>query len=219
MPTPPSEVPEETPEGLAVESPGETAADLEGVPRKSLSWPAPLPAEPEEPATPAEDVADGRRRSLDPRYVAQARLTNWIVTGFLATGCSIAFLVLFFRADWEPRVFVAIGGGMLLFLSLCAWVSQAWPPLEFRRTSWRVDAEGIEIKRGVVWRHVIVVPRTRIQHTDVSQGPVQRRFGLATLVIHTAGTHQYMVNLEGLSQPTAFAVRDALLVAGGEDGA
>jgi len=166
-----------------------------------------------------EDVADGRRRSLDPRYIPAARLTNWMVTASLAMGGGIGFLILLIRADWQPWTLAAVGGGVLAFLLACAWLSHAWPPLEFGRISWRIDAEGIEIKRGVVWRHVIVVPRTRIQHTDVSQGPIQRRFGLATLLIHTAGTHQYEVNLEGLSRSTAFAVRDALLVSGTEDGA
>ena len=171
------------------------------------------------PPVDTEDVADGLPRSLDARYVPAARLTNWIVTASLTAGAAIGFLILLLRADWESWVFAVIGSGALVLLLTCACLSHIWPRLEFRRISWRIDAEGIEIKRGVVWRHVIIVPRTRIQHTDVSQGPIQRRFGLATLLIHTAGTHQYEVNLEGLSRPTAFAVRDALLVSGMEDGA
>lgn len=189
---------------------------------------APPPEEdlaPEVPPAPAPvpepelELTDGQRHRLDPRYIAQARVTNWIVTACLAAGGAITFVILLVRADFPTGVFVAIGLGLLLFLSTCAWVSHAWPPLEFARTFWRVDADGMEIKRGVVWRHVVVVPRRRIQHTDVSQGPLQRRFGLATLVIHTAGTHEYLVNLEGVSRATAFAVRDALLVEGREDGA
>ena len=181
----------------------------------------PLPPLDEDPFPPeeTEDFADGRRRSLDPEYVPASRLTNWIVTASLTVGGGIGFLILCLRADWEAWVFAVVGAGALVFLLACAVLSHIWPRLEFRRISWRLDAEGIEIKRGVVWRHVIVVPRPRIQHTDVSQGPIQRRFGLATLLIHTAGTHQYEVNLEGLSRPTAFAVRDALLVSGMEDGA
>ena len=94
-----------------------------------------------------------------------------------------------------------------------------WPAIEYRRISWRIDARGIQIKRGVVWRHVVNVLRTRIQNTDVTQGPVQRRYGLATLVIHTAGTHEYEVTLEGISRETALAIRDELLGEGVDDGA
>ena len=67
------------------------------------------------------------------------------------------------------------------------------------------------------------MPRSRIQHTDVSQGPYQRRFGLATLVVYTAGTEHASIAIEGLRHETALAFRDALLArgepAGGADGA
>ena len=53
---------------------------------------------------------------------------------------------------------------------------------------------------------------------DVSEGPIERSFGLATLVIHTAGTEQAAVSLGGLARDTAFRVRD-WLIGGGEDDA
>jgi uncharacterized protein len=56
----------------------------------------------------------------------------------------------------------------------------------------------------------VAVPRTRIQHLDVAQGPVQRRFGLGTLVLHTAGTFSASVALDGLAHETAMALRDDL---------
>ena len=58
------------------------------------------------------------------------------------------------------------------------------------------------------------MPRSRIQHTDVTQGPYERRFGLATLVVYTAGTENASITIEGLSHETALAVRDALLARG-----
>jgi hypothetical protein len=74
-----------------------------------------------------------------------------------------------------------------------------------------VDAGGIEIREGVVWRAVTNVPRSRVQHTDVSQGPLERRFGIGTLVIHTAGTDSAVVSLRGLTHESALAIRDHLL--------
>ncbi len=82
-----------------------------------------------------------------------------------------------------------------------------WAEREYRHTFYRLDAQGIEIRRGVYWRVVINVPRSRVQHTDVSQGPVERRYGLGTLVIYTAGTDHAKVDLAGSSTawPCAFA--------------
>ena len=80
------------------------------------------------------------------------------------------------------------------------------------RTTWvRLDADGLEYEHGWIVRHRISVPRSRIQHTDVTQGPYERRFGLASLVVYTAGTEHASIAIEGLSHATALAVRDALL--------
>ena len=97
------------------------------------------------------------------------------------------------------------------FLAFLTWLMQVWPPIEYRHMSYRVDAAGLEIRRGVYWKHAINVPRSRIQHTDVSQGPVERRYGLGTLAIHTAGTEHARVELPGLPHDTALAIRDHLL--------
>jgi membrane protein YdbS with pleckstrin-like domain len=55
------------------------------------------------------------------------------------------------------------------------------------------------------------VPRTRVQHLDLERGPIERRHGLATLVVHTAGTRLYALRQSGLLDADAVALRDALL--------
>ncbi|HQX83726.1 MAG TPA: PH domain-containing protein, partial [Vicinamibacterales bacterium] len=75
----------------------------------------------------------------------------------------------------------------------------------------------LEIRRGVIWRRVVNVPQTRVQHTDVSQGPIERSHGLSTLIVHTAGTEHAQVALPGLSREDALALRDQLLPRDGRD--
>ena len=55
------------------------------------------------------------------------------------------------------------------------------------------------------------MPRSRVQHTDVSQGPLERKLGLGTLVIYTAGTDHARVALSGLDHSTALDIREHLL--------
>jgi membrane protein YdbS with pleckstrin-like domain len=69
----------------------------------------------------------------------------------------------------------------------------------------------LEIRRGIFWRREITIPRARVQHTDVRQGPLQRQYGVAKLVIHTAGTEAASIELNGLSLPIAKWLRDALI--------
>lgn len=97
------------------------------------------------------------------------------------------------------------------------WLAHQWPVVVHRHASYRVDDEGIEIKHGVIWRSVVNVPRSRVQHTDVSQGPIERSFGLGTLVIFTAGTEHARVQLHGLDHGLALRIRDHLLTTGGGD--
>jgi hypothetical protein len=110
-----------------------------------------------------------------------------------------------------------VGGLMAAGLVAFAWWQQAWPPLEYRHASYRVDANGLEIRRGVYFRAVTNVPRSRVQHTDVSQGPVSRRFGLGTLIIYTAGTEFARVAVPGLEYGMATWIRDMLLPKHGSD--
>jgi membrane protein YdbS with pleckstrin-like domain len=74
-----------------------------------------------------------------------------------------------------------------------------------------VDDVGLEVQRGVWRRHAIAVPRSRVQHIDVAQGPLERRFGLATLRLHTAGTQHSLVEVSGLTHAAALAIREHLL--------
>ena len=88
-----------------------------------------------------------------------------------------------------------------------------------RRLRYRVDESGVRIRRGVLWRKVISIPTSRVQHTDVSQGPLQRRYELATLTVHTAGTQGASIALSGLEHGVAKRLRDHLLPDHESDGA
>jgi membrane protein YdbS with pleckstrin-like domain len=145
------------------------------------------------------------------------RLIGWITTACMSFVALIA-LVIFWLAGDLPRwanllllpVWMALSGGL-------AWWCYAWPAREYRHTSYLLDEHGIEIKSGVVWRKVMSVPRSRVQHIDVSQGPLERTHGLGRLVIFTAGTDHSRVELPGLNHDVAFALRNRLLPRGSDD--
>lgn len=158
-----------------------------------------------------QSPADGVERLLDPRYVALASTLFRIVAGCVWAGLTLVVPFLLLAVDlpaWGNALTLA---GALAVAAGTGWLSRVWPGLAYRHAAYRVGPEGIEIKRGVIWRHVITVPRSRIQHTDVSQGPVERRYGLGTLTLFTAGTEHERVDLPGLDHERALAIRDALV--------
>jgi membrane protein YdbS with pleckstrin-like domain len=119
--------------------------------------------------------------------------------------------------DAPPLVNLLLAPAWFLVTVAVAWYSYAWPPLEHRHTSYVLDEDGIEIRSGVVWRAVTNVPRSRVQHIDVSQGPLERAYGLGRLVIYTAGTEHSRVDLPGLNHDVAFELRNHLLPQGHDD--
>jgi uncharacterized protein len=166
----------------------------------------------------APSIADGVERRLDPRVIQLDRIVGWIVTAVVSFGMFIAAVSTLIAssalATWAGA---AIGGGWIGATALLGWWLQVWPAISYRHSSYIVDASGIEIRSGVVWHTVTNVPRSRVQHTDVSQGPLERRFGIGTLVIHTAGTDEAVVSLNGVTHGTALAIRDHLLPREGPD--
>jgi uncharacterized protein len=155
-------------------------------------------------------AAVGRLR-LDPRSVIAGRVGGWAFTAaaaLVAGGGSLAALLL----SGAPLVsWIATGTIALAVLGPLAVAVHLGPAWRYETTWLRVDDDGLEYGHGRWWRHHVSIPRARIQHTDVTQGPFERRFGLGTLVIYTAGTEHASVPIEGLPHPTALALRDALL--------
>jgi len=88
---------------------------------------------------------------------------------------------------------------------------------KYRYTQWRLDDDGFAVRRGRFWSVETRVPGSRVQHLDVVRGPVERRFDLATLVIHTAGTRNSAVSLGGLDAADAEHLRDTLARGTGAD--
>lgn len=156
-------------------------------------------------------IADGVDHQLDPRWIVLQRQTGWI--------SAVAYSLLWLAIAWVTiNVADLSTSGARALLAAWAvvtiahgWWKQRRPAIAYRHAAYRVDADGIEIRRGIFFRSVINVPRSRVQHTDVSQGPFERRFGLGTLTIHTAGASHAMVSLAGLEHGRALRIRDYLL--------
>jgi membrane protein YdbS with pleckstrin-like domain len=170
-----------------------------------------------DPAASPDAGPDGREYPLDPRHVTVERISGWIAFGVIAGPTLVGLLIANIFAPLSIDVRLAMTAAWLFVAGWLAWGAHIWPPIAHRYASYRVDNEGIEIKRGVVWRRIVSIPRSRIQHTDVSQGPLERSYGLGTLVIYTAGTEHARVHLAGLDHRIALRIRDHLLARMADD--
>lgn len=149
-------------------------------------------------------------RCIDPRFIPAQRLSSLILLIVTALG-SIVVCVAMWLSDAEPVLMVAAAVGLsLLCLGLVGNII-FWPPIEHRHIRWKLSDVGLEIRRGVFWKKEIAVPWARAQHADVSQGPLQRMFEIGSLTVHTAGTKNASVTIDGLSHEQALALRDEII--------
>jgi membrane protein YdbS with pleckstrin-like domain len=84
------------------------------------------------------------------------------------------------------------------------------PRRRYFARGYAMGADRLRVVRGILFRSDTVVPFGRVQHLDVERGPVERYYGLATLVLHTAGTSNSSVSLPGLLHEDALAMREEI---------
>ena len=137
---------------------------------------------------------------LHPNYVKVVRLGTLL----FALPFVVAALVLEF-AGTLPR-------GMFLVpvLLVALWLIVRAPLRRYHARGYQMGGARLRVVRGLIFRSDTVVPFGRVQHIDVHQGPVERGYGLGTLVLHTAGNHNSSVSLPGLAHGEAMAMREEI---------
>ncbi|WP_330331152.1 PH domain-containing protein [Streptomyces sp. NBC_00536] len=127
------------------------------------------------------------------------RLLLVIWTGLFALGTGV-LLGLLAGPAWAAFALVWVG--------LSAW---CWVLLGRNWRSWRYAerADDLLISRGVMWRQETVVPYGRMQLVEVTSGPLERRFGLASVQLHTAAATTD-ATIPGLVPEEAERLRDRL---------
>jgi membrane protein YdbS with pleckstrin-like domain len=151
------------------------------------------------------------RKSLDPRSVTAERVAGGIFSTIFSLASVGGMTTAVLLAPMSGRLEVILLTGAATLSALVMVLNYVWHGVSHRHKSYTVHSGSIEIRKGVIWRTVISIPRSRVQHTDVSQGPLERRFGLGTLVTYTAGTEHSKASLSGLPHDVAARIRDHLL--------
>ena len=141
---------------------------------------------------------------LDPRAKVLWRITGTLGALPLLAAGAFASWALLRVVEVPPLLGVA---PFLAALGLFAVLATVVPDLRWRRWRYEIREDEVDLQRGIVWVSRTLVPLARIQHVDTQSGPLQRRFGLATVVFFTAaGPNQ----IPELSAPVAAQVRDRI---------
>jgi membrane protein YdbS with pleckstrin-like domain len=134
-------------------------------------------------------------------------LRRRIAVGVVGVPVALAVTVSAQLAGPVQALACLVVGAVLLGLLLLA-VDRRW-----RAWAYLEREDDLVVQRGVLVRRTSVVPYGRMQYVDVTAGPLDRRFGLATVTLHTAAAATDAF-VPGLLADEAARLRDRLAALG-----
>jgi membrane protein YdbS with pleckstrin-like domain len=156
----------------------------------------------EQPHHPEDDVFDPAGidwTSVSPGLAAVRRTILMVQMAVVAIGLIVAAFVSGWVIFWLALLIPGIGAGF-------GWITigrqvGAWGYAE--------RADDLLIKRGLMFRELVVVPYGRMQFVDVQAGPLERAFDVAQVQLHTASAGSD-ARIPGLNAVEAARLRDRL---------
>ncbi|PID01249.1 MULTISPECIES: PH domain-containing protein [unclassified Sporosarcina] len=117
-------------------------------------------------------------------------LTVWRLYGtiqsviILAIAVGLGFLSYLF--DWSNWIMFAVAVVVLVNAYLSIYL---FPKIRWQRWRYEVREAEIELQHGLFIVNRTLIPMVRVQHVDTAEGPILRKYGLASITISTAATN------------------------------
>ncbi len=159
------------------------------------------------------DARGGEWRRVSPKLATARRITLVPVPVLLALAAATAS-VLLSVATWQQ---VALASFAVLAVAMAAWV-WLWSGRNARSWGYLEAEVDLVVTGGVLFRRLVAVPYGRMQFVDVQAGPLDQRFGIASVTLHTAST-ETAATIPGLPAAEAARLRDRLTEMGESHGA
>ncbi len=109
----------------------------------------------------------------------------WFIKGVIITAVLLLFFGTPFILVLRPLYFtlgVVIAAGFILLLI------SVWIIMFYNRYTYLINDDGVEIRRGILWKKDVTIPYNRIQNIDIDRGPIEQLVGIYKMNIFTAGT-------------------------------
>ena len=147
---------------------------------------------------------------LQPGYRIVSILSTALFFGFLG----LVIVALYFSAD---RVFMVEYGLIIVAaVSLLAILSFVYVAFAFKRKKYALRERDIIFEEGLIFQSSTVIPFNRVQHCEISQGPIERLFGLSELKVFTAGGATSDMSIPGLEPETATRLKEYIVMKTGQ---
>ena len=158
--------------------------------------------------------------ALRPDLRLESRVVTYWVLGDLLTAAVVTGLAWFVGRpllaehwrSWSGTWDLVLAGACVGMIALAVLV----PPLAYARWRYAFAGDLLLLRYGILFVEERAVPVRRMQHVDLVRGPIERLFGLATLVVFTAGNEGSAFRLPGLAVARAQELRDRIVEARGD---
>ncbi|SCL15398.1 hypothetical protein GA0070616_0717 [Micromonospora nigra] len=162
--------------------------------------PAP-PAGRPDPLAPWPDTVRWQSISPDLVWVELLRMAAWLVVLTVGLGVGWAFTGHWtFGAALGATLLLAVWRAVTIVRAVHAW-------------GYAEREDDLLVRHGLLIRRLSIVPYSRMQFVDVSAGPLERAFDLATVQLHTAAAASD-ARVPGLRPAEAARLRDRLTALG-----
>lgn len=174
-------------------------------PAASVAPPAASVAPLAEPAETATGPARPREIDVEWRRVSPKHVVVEVIGSLIGSG--IAVVALLVAGTWLelPLLWWAAAA-----VGAIALIAIAFEPRRVRSIGYRLRADDLVFRRGIMYQRQVAVPYGRMQLVDITRGPVSRSLGLADLKFVTAAAAT-AVTLPGLPLEEAERLRDELV--------
>ncbi len=156
-------------------------------------------------ASQENSVQEMNWQSVDPAY--RKLLRFYILIQMLVILPASVFLLWVMPEEGRAVLMALVG----IYLLLLIWQLLIWAPRTAQRLQYCLREDDINLQKGFMYWRQVSVACNRIQHLEVSQGPLERYLGLATLSVFTAGTLGSDMKLPGLTLESAQKIKARLL--------
>jgi membrane protein YdbS with pleckstrin-like domain len=137
---------------------------------------------------------------------------NWVkstaiygaIFGFIMTAGAAVGLYFIPDEPLEWWIYLSVLGPLALIWLLFV----IYPFLAWKKIGYLLRQRDITYKKGLIWQSETTVTYNRVQHVEISQGPLQKMFNLASVQFFTAGGDSSDLEISGLSPEKARTLKD-----------
>ena len=139
---------------------------------------------------------------IDPSYLKVLRWEWFIFSAIL--GILVAILLYFVKPLHQVLWISVFTGGWVLIVAAWFWLQDK----SFSTKAFAIREKDVIYRNGWIIQSTHTCPFNRIQHSAVTIGPLEKRFGLASLVLYTAGSNEADLRIRGLQEASAWTLKE-----------